>query len=108
MLWLLFFPIVAPKNAESRSADPVNQSIEMQNANIYSLCQPAGLLHDTIPLHHQNRAESGLMVSLILWDISFKERQERVGIGSSGSDVAGVSGGSGSGNGLGRVVLGEF
>jgi len=37
-------------SADARtSADPVDQWIEMQNANIYSLCQPAGLLHDTIP-----------------------------------------------------------
>jgi len=32
----------------------------------------------------------------------------RFGIGHPGSDVVGVSGGGGSGNGLGYVVLGEF
>ena len=33
------------------------------------------------------------MVSLVLCDISLQERQECVGIGRSGSDVAGVSSG---------------
>jgi hypothetical protein len=36
--------------------------------------------HYTIPyqLPHQKQAESGSMVSLVLWDISFQERQGRV------------------------------
>jgi hypothetical protein len=41
--------------------------------------------HYTIPyqLSHQKQAESGLMVSLVLWDISFQERQGRVSPWSS-------------------------
>jgi len=49
------------------------------------------------------------MVSLTLWGVSLQERQERVGIGRPGSDVAGVGGGGRrSGNGFGRIVLCEF
>jgi len=42
------------------------------------------------------------------WDVSLQEQQECVCISRSGSGVAGVSGGGGSGNRFGRVVLGEF
>jgi len=93
---------------ETGSADPVDESIEAQNGNFYSFCRPAGLLHDTmIPYQlHRNRAESGLMVGLPLWDISLQERQECVCDGRSGSDAAGVNGGGGwSGNWFGRIVL---
>jgi len=49
------------------------------------------------------------MVGLGLGDIGYQERQECICVGRSGSDVAGVSdGGGGSGNGFGRVILGEF
>ena len=49
------------------------------------------------------------MVSLVLWNISLQERQERVGLGRSGSNVVGASGSSrGGGNGFRRIVLSEF
>ena len=37
------------KNAASGSADPADESIATKNANFYSFCRPAGLLHDTVP-----------------------------------------------------------
>jgi len=50
-----------------------------------------------------------LVVSLGLGDISLQERQECVCVGRSGSNVASIGGGGGrSGNGFGRVILGEF
>ena len=49
------------------------------------------------------------MVSLVFGNISLQERQERVSVGRSRSDVTGISGGGGrSGNGFGGIVLGEF
>jgi len=39
---------------------------------------------------HRNRVESGLVVNLVLWDISLQKRQVCV-CGRSGSDVVGVS-----------------
>jgi hypothetical protein len=66
----------------------------------------------TVPyqLPYQKRAESGLMVNLVLWNISLQERQERVSPGRSRSDVTSISGGGSgmSGNRLRRIVLGEF
>ena len=86
----------------------MNESIETQTADIYSFCQPAGLLHDTIPTPSKS-SKVGLVVSLGLWDISLQERQERICVGRSGSGVAGVSGGGRrSGYWFGRVILGKF
>ena len=83
--------------------------METQIANFYCSVNPRDHYMRPYQLLHRNRAESGLMVSLGLWDISLQERQECVCVGRSGSDVAGVgSGGGRSGNGLGRVILGEF
>ena len=52
----------------------VDGSICAQNVDFYSFCQAAGPLHGAVlQLPHQKQAESGLMVSLVLWDISFRE-----------------------------------
>ena len=62
----------------------------------------------------EKKAESGrsalyLMVSLVLWNIGFQERQERVSVGRSRCNVTGVGGSGGrSGNGFRRIVLCEF
>ena len=48
-------------------------------------------------------------MNLVLGNISVQEREERVSVGHSGSDVTGLSGGGGKGgDGLGGIVLGEF
>jgi len=73
----------------------VDESIEIQIANIYSFCQPAGLLHDTTPIPPSKSSRVGLVVSLGIWDIDLQERQERVCVGRSRSDVASLSGGGG-------------
>ena len=51
------------------------EPLETQNANIYSFCQPAGLLHDIVPAPPSKSSAV---------------------IGRSENDVAGVSGGRGS------------
>jgi len=66
---------IASKNAESGSTDQVCEPLETQNANIYSFCQPAGLLHDIVPAPPSKSSAV---------------------IGRSENDVAGVSGGRGS------------
>jgi hypothetical protein len=49
------------------------------------------------------------MVNLLLRNISLQERQERVGLSRSRSDVTGVSGGGRrSGNGFRHIVLSEL
>jgi hypothetical protein len=87
---------------------------EMQNANFYSFCQSARLLHNTVPLPVETSRIGGsafraLMVSLVLQNIALQERQERVGLGRSGSDVAASAGRMVEGVETGcLVVLGEL
>jgi len=81
---------------ESETVGPVDETIEMQIADIYSFCQPAELLHDTIPTPPSNsgRVESsGERLALVIWDIGLQERQEWVCVSHSGSDLAGIMGG---------------
>jgi len=67
-----------------------------------------GLIHDTGPTPPSKSGVVGSTISLALWDSSLQELQECVSVGRSGSNVAGISGGGGSGNGFGGVVLGGF
>ena len=49
------------------------------------------------------------MVSLVLRNVSLQERQERVSVGRSGSNVTGLSGGGWKGGDeFGGIGLGEF
>jgi len=85
---------------ESETVGPVDETIEMQITDIYSFCQPAELLHDTIPTppSKSGRVESsGERLTLVLWDIGLQERQECVCDGHSGSDLAGIRGSGGEG-----------
>jgi hypothetical protein len=64
-----------------------HESRGVQNVSFYSFCQPAGLLHDTIPTPPTQNEQSrdlllrDLMASFVLWDIRLEERQERAGGG---------------------------
>jgi len=66
--------------------------------SIYSFCQYAGLLHDTMLAPPQKPSIvgdlhlRGLTMNPALLGISLQERQERVGLSRFGSDVSGIVG----------------
>jgi len=51
---------------QSGSADPADKSIEMEIVDLYSFCQPAGLLHDTTPTPPSKSSRVCLVVRFVL------------------------------------------
>jgi hypothetical protein len=80
----------------------VNRDADRKFLFILSTCGIVTRYCTNSPIKNKQRRSlllCSLMVSLVLWNTSLREQQERVGLGRSGSDVAGVGGGrSGTGS----------